>query len=515
VYIRSVEVEGFRGYKEHCEIFFDETLNEISGGNGLGKSSIAEIISFGIAGVDKFGKERAADRLMNQDCTEFKIVINAVSEDRAFTVERQVVKLKGKTDHRIYLNGVQSPQDMIDQLIGNRRHFMASFLPKFLLGMTDKELEEEIIPLIPIPKQEEVIALLVEDDPEAALILEGVSLLDPNFYIKNQSIYLKEQKEELIRLDGALQEVNDALEAEIPEKVTIDSSEIDSLKSVIAAIERSIPVLIDVQALKNEMAILQNQKQMLQQGLNFEEHLIQCDNCGHEINLNKEQEQKNQAITDQILAVDAQIQALEDRILAAETENKLNEEEFNSSNLIQLNDTKAILQLSEEKLEITKGHNIQVDLMIENKTKAKSRKREIIAQKAQANKVIENTEKLIKAVKLYNNKRCDMQVKAISVHLNRASIRLFELVKSTGEMKPAFKATFDGKEVRLLSTSEEIRCFLEFSNLIRKLTDKEYPVFVDCAESIEHYDMPNTQVFEARFVPGQTLKVNGEEVIHG
>ena len=41
--------------------------------------------------------------------------------------------------------------------------------------------------------------------------------------------------------------------------------------------------------------------------------------------------------------------------------------------------------------------------------------------------------------------------------MKQASIKLFEVVKSTGELKGTFKFAYDGKDYRWLSTSERIK----------------------------------------------------------
>src|SRR5690606_13457123 len=105
-----------------------------------------------------------------------------------------------------------------------------------------------------------------------------------------------------------------------------------------------------------------------------------------------------------------------------------------------------------------------------------------------------------------------LQVRQLEEHLNRVSIQLHELVKTTGELKPVFRLQYDGKPYAVLSTSERIRAGLEIASLINKLTGVDFPVFVDCAESVTHFDRPAaSQLFVSRVVKGEPLSVRVAE----
>lgn len=103
---------------------------------------------------------------------------------------------------------------------------------------------------------------------------------------------------------------------------------------------------------------------------------------------------------------------------------------------------------------------------------------------------------------------------AIKNHLSRASVNLFEIVKSTGEMKPIFELTFDGQPFAGMSNSNRIRCGLEVSNLVNKLTGLDFPVYIDNAEAITQYEQQPGQVFAAYVTEGKNLTVNDAEPTH-
>lgn len=507
MFIKSLGVRGFRGYEEYHSFRFG-MINEIEGGNGRGKSSIMESISFVLAGVDKYGKERCADRLMNDKSNEMVITIELETNGTTYEIERQVTRLKSKMETRILINRLQGSQDQIDQILGSRRRFLTSFLPQFLLTMSDKDMEAEFVSLIPLPRDEDVFAVLAEENPDAVAILKGISLTDPKVFISKESDDLKQFKEDLVRLEGKEEEIKTSLTAEIPDLIPIDTTEIDGLKEAIKAIESLKPTPTDVSELQNERQSLLGEYKALQDGLKFEEdHFITCENCGHEIDLNAEQAKSNQEITAKLVEIQDKGKKIAAQIESIQEADRKAAEGFQAANESSLAELRTELDRLEANLEVTQQHNMRVEMLRDNQKSARERQNSVRKEKIELAEAIEKTETRIKAAKAFNITRCEMQMKDIKKHLNRASIRLFEVVRSTGEIKPAFKAEFDCKPLRVLSTSEEVLCFLEFSQLFRTFSKTNFPVFIDWAESIEEIPDQHTQTFIARMIPYKELEV--------
>lgn len=504
--ILHVEANGFRGFAQQVRFDFGGR-NEIIGGNGKGKSSIMEIVSFTIAGADKAGKERATDRLMNKDSKDMRTMVCMEIDGVEWEIERTAVKLKAKTEGQIYINRNKASQDQIDSVIGNRKHFLASFLPKFFVGLTDAEARDELMQLLRVPEDVEVFATMVEENPEAVECLQGQRLTDPSVYIKEESKMLTEHKQELLRQEGKLEELKLQASQEVPDEIEIDTSEIAFLKDAINVIESSKPVLDDVSELEQERKTLLAEYQLLQKGLSFDESFVECDNCGHKVNLNAEQDRKNGEITLKLVEIKEKGSVLAAKITEARTKNELAEEEFLKDNQQTLSELKKQLAELEGNLRVTEQHNMRVGVARENVATSKNRVSVVREEIKNLNQIIANAEKRIAAAKTFLVHRCELQMKEVTTHLERLSIRLFDVVKSTGEMKPVFKLEYDGKEYKVLSTSEEIRCFLELSKLVRKLSKRDYPVFIDCAESIGEYEQPESQTFAARFINDMPLEV--------
>jgi hypothetical protein len=68
--------------------------------------------------------------------------------------------------------------------------------------------------------------------------------------------------------------------------------------------------------------------------------------------------------------------------------------------------------------------------------------------------------------------------------MSNAEIVLTEIIKSTGEVKDCFRFSYDGRDYKCLSLSEKICAGVEVSVLIQRLSGRNYPIFIDNAESL-------------------------------
>ena len=130
------------------------------------------------------------------------------------------------------------------------------------------------------------------------------------------------------------------------------------------------------------------------------------------------------------------------------------------------------------------------------------------AELAELTRTVEKNKVLQAAVKLYLDERTQLMFKDFD-KLNRVKLVLYEVAKTTGEVKSVFKFSFDGKPYTFLSLSERTKAGLEVSALIKRLTERDYPVFIDNGESVPVIDniRPTGQVFVAQVVKGAELEV--------
>lgn len=89
------------------------------------------------------------------------------------------------------------------------------------------------------------------------------------------------------------------------------------------------------------------------------------------------------------------------------------------------------------------------------------------------------------------------------------SIRLFDIIRTTGEVKNVFKFNYKGRDYSTLSLSEKTRAGTEIAAMMRNVIGVDCPICVDNTESVAGFDnsvLPS-QTFLLRFVKGQPLTV--------
>ena len=93
--------------------------------------------------------------------------------------------------------------------------------------------------------------------------------------------------------------------------------------------------------------------------------------------------------------------------------------------------------------------------------------------------------------------------------LNRVSISLYEVSKTTGEVRDVFKFNYEDRPDVILSLSEKIKAGLEVSELLKKIAGINYPVFIDNGESVPVIDnvRPSGQTFISQVVKNEQLRV--------
>ena len=108
---------------------------------------------------------------------------------------------------------------------------------------------------------------------------------------------------------------------------------------------------------------------------------------------------------------------------------------------------------------------------------------------------------------LYAGKKAELTFSQLK--MNCVEISLYDVVKTTGEIKDTFKFTYKGRRYDRLSLSEKIRAGMEVSELMKRLTGRNYPVFVDNMESVDDLAnvRPTGQLLMAKCVRNTDLSV--------
>ena len=114
---------------------------------------------------------------------------------------------------------------------------------------------------------------------------------------------------------------------------------------------------------------------------------------------------------------------------------------------------------------------------------------------------------ILSALSEFVCKRTELAV--ADLQMPNVKIKLFDVVRSTGEVVNVFKFTYKGRDYTTLSLSEKTLAGIEITAMIRKITGIDCPVCVDNTESIAAFNsvsMPS-QTLLLRFVKGQPLAV--------
>lgn len=120
-------------------------------------------------------------------------------------------------------------------------------------------------------------------------------------------------------------------------------------------------------------------------------------------------------------------------------------------------------------------------------------------------KVIRQKKMLLTAAANYAAKRAELTFENLSS--GPVKIRLYEVIKTTGEVKDVFRFTYNDRDYRRLSRSEKALAGLFTVEMVKRLTGRNYPVFIDDAESIASLTRPTGQAIVSRVVAKAPLTI--------
>lgn len=147
------------------------------------------------------------------------------------------------------------------------------------------------------------------------------------------------------------------------------------------------------------------------------------------------------------------------------------------------------------------------------------RKNENLERIFQLDEGLQNSSILMKELQLIANainpsflqkKAIEQKMEQIKAHLKNVSIELYKQQKN-GEWKEVFEIFWHHKPYRRLSSSEKLKCGVEISNMINKVSKNKYPIFVDNTEMISKFEINpeiDTQIILAKVESGKEVCVN-------
>lgn len=588
-HITEMTISGFKSYQEPTTFHFGN-LTTVTGGNGRGKTSIADAISFAITGLPYFG-ERGIDKLYNEASPDISISLHFVEGDGTV---HELTRTRRKDTMTIIYDGYPIRQANLTDMFGERDVFLSILNPLYFieeLGNKGKGLLERYLPAI---SHEEVLAQL-SDATRASL--EGEELLCPDIYLKKRREEIRDLEETVIYLTGQ----KDLAGAQGRDRETAANElaqRLAALKAELAALEEKRFAGMDVPAMQNRVTQLSlryeematgnsananpqgkeitalQEKIARRQGEQYQSKLVQalaeaearmkeltaqynretkacqsmvpgvvCPTCHRpvtEADLPEVQAALKAAVN-AVVAAGKEQRAILQELQETEAKARATFEQFKADDLQKWGAELAALEgcpnegadgnsLDSLRSEIQGlitdleyGHLSQAEYnrMKECQEALRQCEAEQTAlqtvtaksetdydgQITQAKEQIAELKRKIADVALYMSKRAELTF--ASLKMNKVAMSLYDVVKTTGEVKDTFKFTYDGRSYDRLSLSEKVRAGMEVSELMKRLTGRNYPVFVDNMESVDDLAnvQPTGQIILARCVRGAALSV--------
>lgn len=203
--ITGMTIEGFKSYQVPTVLNFGpQTV--ITGGNGRGKTSIADAIAFAVTGQPFFG-ERGIDKLHNEVQPEIFVSLRFLDEKRR---PHELTRTRHKNRMTIHYDDHEIRQMDLTDMFGERDVFLSIFNPLYFieeLGDESKNLLEMYLPMIP----HETAVGQLSDSVRAAL--EGVEILSPDSFLKMKREEVRKLEERMIYLQGQKDQAGTQAEA--------------------------------------------------------------------------------------------------------------------------------------------------------------------------------------------------------------------------------------------------------------------------------------------------------------
>ena len=589
--ITSLMLSGFKSYEEPTELVFGNPT-VITGGNGRGKSSIADAIAFAVTGCPFFG-ERGIDRLHNENNLDVAIRMGLVDETGTL---HELNRTRRKNRMTITYDGYEIRQLDLADLFGERDVFLSILNPLYFieeLGEDGKKLLERYLPTIP---HETVLSQLSEPVREH---LKNETILSPEGSLKRCREEIRGLEERITYLRGQkdLAASQGESHEQAEQEVTLQA---DLLRREIAELEQRLFSGMDVSAMqewlvelsgryeeaardeRTDTSKLREQIQTLREKIarregeqyqsKFTEALAEASARVKDLGVRYQRENAaykafhagmecpacHRSVTEQSLPeVQAALKKVLSELYAAGSEQRaqlieLQEmdkkaadtfAQFKEDDLgkwaaeaaemeqrcaslaeqasAETERLRAEIQTLTADLEYGNLSQSEYDHLGTCREELRQSEAKIAALQtmtaaqlpdfdreiAQANASIAEIKRKMANVIAYISKRAELTFSQLK--MNRVEISLYDVVKSTGEVKDTFKFQYGGRRYDRLSLSEKIRAGMEVSELMKRLTGRNYPVFVDNMESVDDLAnvRPTGQIIMAKCVSGAALQV--------
>lgn len=499
---RNLQLEHFKNQKEKAVFYSYRT--KITGANAQGKTTLKDAPVWALYGTDATGT-----KLDPQPTTYSAPFVNAsltvVIDDVENVIQRQVHE--GKT--KIYVDSVPMAIKEYESWLASKIDkdvFLTLYNPEYFFTLHWEKQRSLLLSFVLPPASKEVLAKLPETQADK---------LKPLFKKHNVVQLEKMHRDNKVKKErefiAAQSRVKTLKEqsSKIGSVVPVESLQIE-ISQKQKELEETKNLYADAEVNNSTMHNLQNKIENLTQQIeagkvrhtkaknrHIEEECFTCGQALTEQARGKAEEAKAQAVQSVAEEVNPLIRERKELREKLATMNyvtiPLDHQEKNALLLGEINNAQNELRKNEEVARL--DQDIQSSMELESSVRES----------------LNESVFILDALKEFNSKEAELQAAKVSSLFTNLSIKLFDTLKGSGELKATFAIEMNGKEYKKLSLSEKIKAGLELRNVISSQSEIEAPVFVDNAESITDIPVPDTgQLITATVVKDTELTVQNE-----
>ncbi|MEE0768517.1 MAG: hypothetical protein UIT70_01390 [Clostridia bacterium] len=529
--INFIKTIGFRKNKETFETNLYD-ITSITGGNTKGKTNILYAIIWSFLGTNLTGDEK--EWLGNKKSDNCLVELHFTDNSN---IAHILVRYKNKYDNAknfIILDGKKVNQKDLQSYYKDKKLFLSVLNPNYFISKKEaeqKELLDKYLPEISIDtvynKLDDTEKAFLEGCPQN--ITELISELNENKRITETKITNLQGKIEYAQNIINSTVIEEEKTFEKAEELTFARMELSSINAENNAAmnnQKSIVDDLNTKIINKEKEIQELTTNMKNGKIKYlqlkSEPISYCPTCRQVLNT----EGKQITINNMRLELEK----------AFETKQKLDTEfmDLKSKHAIE----RCKLHSLEEKTDKVKEKHIkelqeQVKLLEQEQLEVERYNNTILGRKQTAdgakndisifnnqiveyNKLLDNIKKSKEvAQKLYIN-YIEEKMKFATKHLKNVSIKYYKVSKDDGVIKENFTILYNGNELKTLSRSETIATSLELCNMLNKVANTNFPLFIDDSESCADYNFiedysNDTQILIARVEKGKELAISDYE----
>lgn len=502
IVFKKLIIEHFKNH-EKLEVNFSD-VTQISGRNGIGKSSIADAITYLLEGTDSMGNSKFNPLPITNQEAELKVeLLLSVTRPESDPAELLLAKHLVKGKAKYFVNEVPEPAKRFDEVVAamfDKNLFLSIFNPTYFSSQPMKDQRQQLLKYVPMPFESEVLEKLTKHQQEA--LAEGLKKHKIEDLAKVHKPKLDKLKREIDLMSGKITAYKEQLAQDEPEEdisaIILEVRELEkeiqeakaAANALAAETNKKDNMAYDLKRLKVDMEKLKAKVEQYQ----AEPIIDECNTCGQKLTeqalekvksnkqqILKDQFEKGQALAAEYRAIFTEWKALPEPERGPDISDK-QQRVYDLKKVLDASENRGVLQQLLEKAE---------------------------KEKAAIKKDMNISQDILEAVTAFEAMRSSLMVEKVGSLFTRLTVKLLEKFQN-GNTKEVFEVEYDGKPYAKLSTAERIKAGLEVIDALITQSGISCPVFIDNAESIITFKKPKAQLITAT-VKNSALIIKGAD----